>query len=132
MEDRKCRRKNKSHQGANSMSKNTTSSTKKTIRRRDRDYHAPISSPSLSVAFSTSVCRDIYASAASSLVTYVPKVTLSAIKIACLFVLILCCLNCVSVVRASLPDNGEQLKTSAGATSGIDNSHRAKGNGVVQ
>ena len=90
MEDRKCRRKNKSNQGADSMSKNTTSSTKKIIRRRDRDYHAPISSPSLSVAFSTSMCRDICVSAASSLVTCVPKTTLSAIKIACLFVLILC------------------------------------------
>lgn len=131
MEDCKCRRKNKSHQGANSMSKNTTSSKKKTICRRDRDYHAPISSPSLSVAFSTPVCSDIYVSAASSLVTYVPKVTSSAIKIAYLFVFILWRLNCVSVVRASLPDNGEQLKTSAGAASEIDLSLRAKEGGDI-
>ena len=131
MEDRKSRQENKLSQAANNISKNTTSSAKKTIRRRDQNY-VPTLSPSLSVAFSTSLCHDGYAKAATTLVTYVPKVTLSAIKIACIFMLILCCINCVSVVTASSSDIRD-LGTSDGVGGVIDNvPHRVKGNGVAE
>ena len=117
MENRKIGQKNRPREASSHISKTTVSSTK-TICRRDQTSLRMLFSSS--VAFSTSSCYEGSAKTVNNISVHgVPKVTRSLNYIAYLYLIILCCSSCLSVVIAN-SDIGKGRRYSDSSGSVID------------